>query len=84
MIKVFYFAHIRESLGVASESLELDPSVSDVGGLIAWLCRRGGVWPETLGGRRPVLVAVNQKFANGATRVRDRDEVALFPPVTGG
>lgn len=84
MIKVLYFAPIRESLGVAAESLELDPSVSDVRDLIAWLCRRGGVWPETLGGRRKVLVAVNREFANNATRVRDRDEVALFPPVTGG
>lgn len=84
MIKMLYFARIRESLGVASESLELDSSVSDVGGLIAWLCRRGGVWSETLGGRRPVLVAVNQEFSNRATRVCDRDEVALFPPVTGG
>ncbi len=84
MIKVLYFAHIRESLGLACESLELDPSVSDVGGLIAWLCHRGGVWSETLSGGQRMLVAVNQEFANGATRIHDQDEVALFPPVTGG
>ena len=56
----------------------------DVAGLIAHLRARGGAWSEALAPGALVRVAVNQEMADAATHVNDGDEVAFFPPVTGG
>jgi molybdopterin synthase sulfur carrier subunit len=84
VIRVCYFASLREQLGLAEEPLELPVGVADVAGLRAWLRRRGGVWAEALAESRPVLCAVNQVMARPERTVTDGDEVAFFPPVTGG
>lgn len=83
-IKLLYFARLRERLGAASEEVELPSSVQDVAGLLIWLRNRGGKWEAELGAGRPVLVAVNQNMAQPQQALRSEDEVALFPPVTGG
>ncbi len=83
MIKVLYFARLREQLKTESESLALDPGMTDVAALTRLLRDRGGVWAEAFGGPT-VMSAVNQEMANPATPIRDGDEVAFFPPVTGG
>jgi molybdopterin synthase sulfur carrier subunit len=84
MITVLYFARLRESLGMASEQLALPAGVRDLGGLRAMLIARGGAWAQELAPNRPVRAAVNQAMAHGDTRVADGDEIAFFPPVTGG
>ncbi len=84
MLKLLYFARLRESLGTDSEAVELAPSVRDVAGLMDWLRTRGGSWSEELAPGRTVRVSVNLEMAEATTPVRDGDEVALFPPVTGG
>ena len=82
MIRVLYFARLREQLDVATEELEGD--LATPGAIIALLCARGGVWEEALGGGQQVLMAINQEMAHRDTAVVDGDEVAFFPPVTGG
>ncbi len=82
-IKVLYFAGLRETLGYSHETLTLQPSLATVGDLRAHLARRGGVW-EALGEGRNVRVAINQEMAGPDAAVADRDEIAFFPPVTGG
>ena len=84
MIRIYYFASLREQLGVGEERLELPAGVADLSGLRAWLRGRGGVWAEALAESRPVLCAVNQVMARPGDAVADGDEVAFFPPVTGG
>lgn len=84
MIRVCYFASLREQLGLAEEPLELPAGVADLAGLRACLRGRGGVWAEALAESRPVLCAVNQVMARPEQAVVDGDEVAFFPPVTGG
>jgi molybdopterin synthase sulfur carrier subunit len=84
VIRVCYFASLREQLGLAEEPLELPAGVADVAGLRARLRGRGGVWAEALAESRPVLCAVNQAMARPEQAVVDGDEVAFFPPVTGG
>ena len=84
MIKVLYFAKLREDLGKASEELALPGDVTTVAALRAHLMKRGTVWQLALDPEKGLRVAVNQEVADPATRVGAGDEVAFFPPVTGG
>ena len=84
MITILYFARLRESLGKASEEMTLPPGVGDLDALRAVLRERGGAWIEAMAEGGVVRAAVNQDMADGSTAVRDGDEIAFFPPVTGG
>jgi molybdopterin synthase sulfur carrier subunit len=84
MITVLYFARLRETLGTGSEQIELSSKVSDLDGLRALLVARGGAWAQELAPGSPVRAAVNQDVARGDTRISNGDEIAFFPPVTGG
>jgi molybdopterin synthase sulfur carrier subunit len=83
-LKLLYFARLRESLGCASEELNLPASVQDVAGLLALLRERGGNFALELAPERAFRVAVDQEMAGAETRLHDGAEVAVFPPVTGG
>ena len=83
-MKLLYFAWLRARIGQAEEELALPPEVRDVAGLLGWLQARGGRYAEALRDLSVVRVAVNQEYVGRDHRVRDGDEVALFPPVTGG
>ena len=83
-ITILYFAWLRERTGRAEEHLDLPAGVSTVGGLVAHLRERGGGYEAAFSLGRVVRAAVNQEFAQPETPVRAGDEVAFFPPVTGG
>jgi molybdopterin synthase sulfur carrier subunit len=82
-LKIMYFARLREELGRGSEEVVPDPGVASVGALAAQLVARGGVW-RALALDTNVRVAVNQEMADADTGLKAGDEVAFFPPVTGG
>lgn len=84
MIQIRYFASLRERLGTGSEELESPGAETTVADIAATLRHRGAPWAEALGENRTIMVAVNQEMASRESRVRDGDEVAFFPPVTGG
>jgi sulfur-carrier protein len=84
MVQLVYLARLREAFGLAAEKVELPREVGTVASLLAWLRGRGGAWAEELAPGRAVRVAVNHDVARAETPVRAGDEVALFPPVTGG
>jgi sulfur-carrier protein len=83
MINIQYFASIREALGKNSESVAL-PDDATVSGLVARLHENGGVYIEALSPTRRWRVAVNQEMVSMREPLKDGDEVAIFPPVTGG
>ncbi|MFT5706585.1 MAG: molybdopterin synthase sulfur carrier subunit [Oceanospirillaceae bacterium] len=84
MIKIVYFASIREQLGLANESIELPVLVSTIADLSAWLQReRGEKWEKALS-NPSTLIALNQEMVSGQEALKAGDEVAFFPPVTGG
>jgi molybdopterin synthase sulfur carrier subunit len=83
MVKILYFAGLREALGQSSEQLTLPAGVGSVGELHAHLVARGGSW-EVLAKTKNLRAAVNQGMAAMDAPLRDGDEVAFFPPVTGG
>ena len=81
-VKVLYFAGLREQLGTAGEDLDL--ASTTVAGLRSQLIARGGAWQSALAQGKSLRVAVNQEMAQPTTPVKPGDEVAFFPPVTGG
>ena len=83
-VKVLFFAYLRERLGAGAEVVEIPDSASTVAGLRLHLMRRGGAWEEVLGDMKVVRVAVNQDMAAANAPLNPGDEVAFFPPVTGG
>lgn len=85
MITILYFARFREKLGIDQEKMPLSADASaTVQTVLDQLIARGGLWEELLGGDKGVLVAINQEMASRGTSVKEGDEVAIFPPVTGG
>jgi molybdopterin synthase sulfur carrier subunit len=84
MITVLYFARLREALGTGSEQIALPMDVRDLDALRAFLIARGGAWAAELAGNKALRAAVNQIMASGDAPVADGDEIAFFPPVTGG
>ena len=83
-MKLLYFAWLRARIGHAEEDLAVPAEVRDVAGLLLWLRGRGGNYAEALRDLSVIRVAVNQEYVGGDHPIRDGDEVALFPPVTGG
>jgi len=83
-LHLLYFARLREALGTAEEVLDLPDDIHTAGALVEWLRGRGDAWAVELGEGRAWRLAVNQDLAGPDSRLRDGDEVALFPPVTGG
>lgn len=83
-MKLLYFARLRELVGLAEEEVALPADVRDVAALIAWLKSRGENYERALAHPALVRVAVNERHAAPTDPVRAQDEVALFPPVTGG
>jgi molybdopterin synthase sulfur carrier subunit len=83
MIQLRYFASLRETLGIGDEQIELPDNVSDLSALTRWLQGRGESWESALADSR-LHVAVNQQIVQIDASIADGDEIAWFPPVTGG
>jgi molybdopterin converting factor subunit 1 len=83
-MKLLYFAWLKTKTGVAQEDVELPSGVANVRELLDWLKDRGPGYAEALADLDAVRVAVNQEYARPDDPVGPGDEVALFPPVTGG
>lgn len=83
-VNLLYFARLREQFGTGKETVELPAEVHTLGELLVWLRARGGTWAAELTEGRAFRTAVNQDMAGPETELKDGDEVAIFPPVTGG
>ena len=83
-MRILYFAWLRTRIGTGSEEITLPADVGDVGGLLGWLKGRGGGYAHALDDLSLVRVAVNHEYVGLDHPLDAADEVALFPPVTGG
>ena len=83
-MKLLYFAWLRTKTGVAEEEVSPPAEVTTVAGLLSWLRDRGPAYAEAFADLEALKVAVNQEYARPADPIGPDDEVAVFPPVTGG
>ena len=83
-LTILYFAWVRERVGAGEERVALPEGVTDLAGVVAWLRSRSPGHDAAFAQPALVRAAVNQVFAKPDTRVAAGDEVAFFPPVTGG
>jgi molybdopterin synthase sulfur carrier subunit len=83
-MRLLYFAWLKQRTGVAEEEVTPPASVTDVGELITWLQSRGPGYAAAFKNPAVVRVAENQEYVGADHPLRAGDEVALFPPVTGG
>ncbi|MDX1710512.1 MAG: molybdopterin converting factor subunit 1 [Rhodovibrionaceae bacterium] len=83
-MKVLYFAWLKAKTGVAEEDLDPPAEVATVADLMEWLKDRGPGHADALANTQAIRVAVNQEYAAPGDAVKAGDEIAFFPPVTGG
>ena len=83
-MKLLYFAWIRTNLGVAEELLDVPSEIKDVEGLLEWLINRGESYKTVFSDLSLIHVSVNQEYVDLDNAITQGDEIAFFPPVTGG
>ena len=83
-LTILYFAWLRERTNSAHEEILLPDSVATVADLMDYLSARGAGYAQAFVDRKVIRCAVNQEFVHFLFRVQTGDEVAFFPPVTGG
>jgi molybdopterin synthase sulfur carrier subunit len=83
-IHLRFFASVRETLGLASETVSVPEQSDSVGAVRQMLIARGGVWATALSQQRALRMAYNQEMATAETPIAEGGEIAFFPPVTGG
>ena len=84
MADILYFARLAEELGLKSEQIDLSAECKTVADLVALLRIRGEPFDSTFDGTTRVLVAINQEMSEPDAEISNTDEIAFFPPVTGG
>ena len=84
MARILYFASLAETLGQKSESIELPADCDTVDDLVRLLRARGEPYTSTFDGSTRILVAINQEMSEPGAGIGANDEIAFFPPVTGG
>lgn len=82
-VKILYFGRPSESLKLSDETVDLPTGIATLGELLAWLRLRGDNWAQELTEAR-VRCAINQEFSAWTAQLRDKDEIALFSPISGG
>ena len=83
-MKILYFAWVRDKIGLDSEEFDLPPGINTAGDFIEWFKSRGEAYAKVIGASDTVKMAINQEYAGPEDTLTNEDEVALFPPVTGG
>ena len=84
MITVLYFVRLKESLNYSTEEMDLPEGVTTIAQLKMHLAKRGEAWANLFNGKQTIRAAINHALVDNEAAVNNGDEVAFFPPVTGG
>jgi molybdopterin converting factor subunit 1 len=83
-MRVLYFAWLRQRVGAGEEEVNPPGAVNTVAALVAWLKVKSPAHAAAFANMQAVRVAINQEFADWSSHIAPDDEIAFFPPVTGG
>jgi molybdopterin synthase sulfur carrier subunit len=83
-MKLLYFAWVRERIGKAEEEIAPPAQVTTVGDLMAWLAGRGEEYAYAFENPKVIRAAIDRKHVQPATPIAGANEIAFFPPMTGG
>ena len=83
-MKLLYFAWVRDKIGIDSEIIDLPPEIKTAAEFIEWFKSRGEKYEQVIGASDTVKMAINHEYASPDDTITNQDEIALFPPVTGG
>ena len=83
-MKILYFAWLKTKLQMSGETIPWSDEKSDIDSLVRWMRTRGPAFAEIFSDLDVVRIAVNQEYVTDNVALRDGDEIAFFPPVTGG
>lgn len=84
VLKLVYFAWVRERVGKAEEEVALPKDVATVGDLLKWLSGRGEEYAHAFENPRVIRAAIDKSHVKPDTAIAGAREIALFPPMTGG
>ena len=84
MITILYFARLKESLNYSTEEIDLPADVNSIAALKLHLAKRGEAWANLFNGQQTIRAAINHALVENDEVIKNGDEVAFFPPVTGG
>ena len=83
-IKVLYFARLKEAVNYSTEDIDLPSDIKTVVALKNYLSKRGETWANLFNGKQVVRAAINHALVDDLVSIHAGDEIAFFPPVTGG
>ena len=83
-MRILYFSWIKEKIGVSSQEINIDEKISDISDLIMYLKNLSTNHHNALSDQNSIRVAINKNFSSFDTKIKNGDEIAFFPPVTGG
>jgi molybdopterin synthase sulfur carrier subunit len=83
-IKILYFARLKEAVNYSTEDIDLPADVATVTALKNYLAKRGETWADLFNGKQVIRAAINHQLVDNLAIIKAGDEVAFFPPVTGG
>lgn len=84
MVTILYFAWLREHTGCAREDIKINDTIQTVADIVTYLKQQSDGHATALGNMETVRVAVNRTYGSVETKITSGDEIAFFPPVTGG
>ncbi len=84
MIKLRYFAWVRERVGKPEEEIEIPANVGTVGELMTWLSSRGEEYAHAFENPKVIRAAIDRAHVPAQTKIAGAHEIAFFPPMTGG
>ena len=84
MVTILYFAWLREHTGCATEQIKITDDMQTVGDIVSYLKAQSDGHAKALADMETVRVAVNRSYGSIETAIAAGDEIAFFPPVTGG